>query len=47
MVLPFLTWLEGEGVQRFEHLEVDHGRMCRARLATTNASRPAIVAFSA
>jgi len=35
MVLPFLTWLESEGVQRFEHLDVDHARMYRARLATT------------
>jgi integrase len=33
-VLPFLTWLDGEGVQRFEHLDVDHARVYRARLAT-------------
>ena len=34
-VLPFLAWLDGEGVQRFEHLDVDHARLYRARLATT------------
>src|SRR5262245_5401873 len=34
-VLPFLTWLEEEGVQRFEHLAVDHARLYRARLAST------------
>jgi site-specific recombinase XerD len=35
MVLPLLTWLDGEGVQRFEHLDVDHARQYRARLAST------------
>jgi site-specific recombinase XerD len=35
MVLPFLTWLDGEGVERFDHLVVDHARMYRARLAST------------
>src|SRR5262245_10133169 len=35
MVLPFLTWLDGEGVQRFEHLDVNHARLYRARLAST------------
>ena len=35
MVLPFLTWLDGEGVERFEHMGVDHARLYRARLATT------------
>src|SRR5215472_8985613 len=34
-VLPFLTWLDGEGVSRFEHLDVTHARLYRARLATT------------
>lgn len=34
-VLPFLTWLDGEGIQRFEHLDVDHARIYRARLAST------------
>jgi site-specific recombinase XerD len=34
MVLPFLTWLDGEGVQRFEHLDVAHARQYRARLAS-------------
>jgi site-specific recombinase XerD len=34
-VLPFLNWLDGEGVQRFEHLDVDHARRYRARLAST------------
>jgi len=35
MVLPFLTWLDGEGVERFEHMGVEHARLYRARLATT------------
>ena len=35
MVLPFLAWLDGEGVQRFEHLDVNHARLYRARLAST------------
>jgi site-specific recombinase XerD len=35
MVLPFLSWLDAEGVQRFEHLDVAHARQYRARLATT------------
>jgi integrase len=34
-VLPFLTWLDGEGVSRCEHLDVTHARLYRARLATT------------
>jgi integrase len=34
-VLPFLTWLDGEGVSRFEHLDVTHARLYRARLAST------------
>ncbi len=34
MVLPFLTWLESEGVERFEHLDVTHARQYRARLAS-------------
>ncbi len=33
-VLPFLSWLDGEGVQRFEHLKVNHARRYRARLAS-------------
>jgi hypothetical protein len=35
MILPFRDWLDGEGVQRFEHLDVDHSRLYRARLAST------------
>jgi site-specific recombinase XerD len=35
MVLPFLNWLDGEGVERFEHMGVEHARMYRARLAST------------
>ena len=35
MVLPFLAWLDGEGVQRFEHLDITHARLWRARLAST------------
>jgi hypothetical protein len=38
MVLPFLDWLDGEGVQRFEHLDVEHARRYRARLASTPGS---------
>jgi hypothetical protein len=34
MVLPFLTWLDAEGVERFDHLAVDHARLYRARLAS-------------
>jgi integrase len=34
-VLPFLGWLEGEGVQRFDHLGVEHARAYRAQLAST------------
>jgi site-specific recombinase XerD len=34
-VLPFLTWLDGEGVSRFDHLDVTHARQYRARLAST------------
>ncbi len=34
MVLPFLAWLDGEGVEWFEHLDVDHARTYRARLAS-------------
>ncbi len=35
MVVPFLSWLDGEGVERFEHMGVDHARLYRARLAST------------
>ena len=35
MVVPFLTWLDGEGVERFEHMGVEHARVYRARLAST------------
>lgn len=35
MVVPFLTWLDGEGVERFEHMGVEHARLYRARLAST------------
>src|SRR5262249_2315687 len=35
IVLPFLTWLDGEGVERFDHLGVDHAHVYRARLAST------------
>jgi integrase len=35
MVLPFLAWLDGEGVQRFEHLDVTHARIWRAHLVST------------
>jgi site-specific recombinase XerD len=35
MVLPFLDWLDGEGVQRFADLDVEHARKYRARLAST------------
>jgi len=35
MVLPFLDWLVGEGVGRFEHLDVDHARRYRALFAST------------
>ena len=34
-VQPFLAWLDAEGVQRFEHLSIEHARACRARLAST------------
>jgi hypothetical protein len=34
MVLPFLAWLDGEGVQRFDHLDVTHARV-DWRLAST------------
>jgi site-specific recombinase XerD len=34
-VLSFLSWLAGEGVQRFEQLDVEHARLYRARLAST------------
>jgi site-specific recombinase XerD len=34
MVLPFLAWLDGEGVQRFEQLDVAHARQYRAQLAS-------------
>jgi hypothetical protein len=27
MVVPFLTWLDGEGVERFEHMGVEHARV--------------------
>jgi hypothetical protein len=39
MVLPFLTWLDGEGVERFEHLVVDHVRVYRARQSAEDLSR--------
>ncbi len=39
MVLPLLTWLDGEGVERFDHLVVDHARLYRARLASTPGRR--------
>jgi integrase/recombinase XerC len=35
MVEPFLTYLDDQGVERFEHLDVTHARQYRARLATT------------
>ncbi len=35
MVLPFLAWLGGEGVERFEHMGIEHARLYRARLAST------------
>jgi hypothetical protein len=35
MVVPFLTWLDGEGVERFEHMGVEHARLYRARMAST------------
>lgn len=31
----FLIWLDGEGVERFDHLVVDHAPVYRARLAST------------
>jgi site-specific recombinase XerD len=34
MVLPFLRWVEAEGVQRFEALDVSRLRVYRAQLAT-------------
>jgi hypothetical protein len=34
MILPFLDWLDDEGVQRFEHPDIDHARRYRARLAS-------------
>src|SRR5947209_7456773 len=34
MVYPFLDWLGGEGVQRFEHLDIDLARTYRAHLAS-------------
>jgi site-specific recombinase XerD len=33
MVLPFLKWLDAEGVPRFDHLDVSHVRLYRAQLA--------------
>jgi site-specific recombinase XerC len=33
MVLPFLKWVDAEGVQRFDHLDVSHVRLYRAQLA--------------
>ncbi len=33
MVLPFLKWLDAEGVHRFDHLDVSHVRLYRAQLA--------------
>jgi site-specific recombinase XerD len=33
MVLPFLKWLDTEGVQRFDHLDASHVRLYRAQLA--------------
>lgn len=35
MVVPFLTWLDGEGVERFEHMGVEHARLYKARMAST------------
>jgi site-specific recombinase XerD len=35
MVLPFLAYLDSEGVQRFEHLDVTHARQYKAQLAST------------
>jgi site-specific recombinase XerD len=35
MVLPFLDWLNGEGVQKFEELDIEYARRYRARLAST------------
>jgi site-specific recombinase XerD len=35
MVLPFLDWLTAEGVERFDHLDVSHARLYRARLASS------------
>jgi integrase len=34
MILPFLAWLDSQGVERFEHLDVTHARQYRARLAS-------------
>lgn len=34
MVLPFLKWLDAEGVHRFDHLDGSHVRLYRAQLAT-------------
>jgi site-specific recombinase XerD len=33
MILPFLKWLDAEGVHRFDHLDVSHVRLYRAQLA--------------
>ena len=35
MVLPYLMCLDGEGVERFEHMGVEHARLYRALLAHT------------
>jgi integrase len=34
-VLLFLAWLDGEGVSRYDHLDVTHARLYRGRLAST------------